>query len=188
MDPERWKQVNELLDAAFDLPPENRSTFLDQACVGNEDLRKQLEGLLASDERASNFIEIPVLQAIPELLPKPQAGLTEGQSIGPYKILSQVGKGGMGEVYAAQDTRLKRKVAIKVLPAHLSESAEMRIRFEREARSVSSLSHPNICSVYDVGHQDSIHYLVMEYIEGKNLAELIKKGQMPIKTILDLAF
>ena len=90
-------------------------------------------------------------------------GLSTGTQLGPYEILSAIGAGGMGEVYRAQDTRLDRIVAIKILPAHLADRAELRERFEREARTIASLNHPHICTLYDVGHQDGIDYLVMEY-------------------------
>jgi serine/threonine protein kinase len=95
--------------------------------------------------------------------------LTSGTKLGPYEIQSPLGTGGMGEVYRARDTRLDRMVAIKILPAHLSSSPEAKQRFEREARTISSLNHPNICTLYDVGHQDGTDFLVMEYLEGETL-------------------
>ncbi len=106
--------------------------------------------------------------------------LTAGTRLGPYEILSPIGKGGMGEVYKAKDTRLDRTVAIKVLPEHLTESPERKARFEREAKAISQLNHPHICTLYDVGEQDGIDYLVMEYIEGETLAERLKKGALPL--------
>jgi len=92
--------------------------------------------------------------------------LAPGTKLGPYEIISPLGAGGMGEVYRARDTRLDRVVAIKILPQHLSEKPAARERFDREARAISSISHPNICHLYDVGQQDGINYLVMEYLEG----------------------
>ena len=103
-------------------------------------------------------------------------GLTSGTKLGPYEIQSPLGAGGMGEVYRARDTRLDRTVAIKILPSHLSENSEARQRFEREARAISSLNHPNICTLYDVGHQGGTDFLVMEYLEGETLAERLRKG------------
>ena len=94
-----------------------------------------------------------------------------GTRLGPYEILSAIGAGGMGEVYKARDTRLDRIVAIKVLPDHLADRAELRERFEREAKTIASLNHPHICTLYDTGHQDDIDFLVMEYIEGETLAQ-----------------
>ena len=97
--------------------------------------------------------------------------LLPGKHLGPYEILSHLGSGGMGEVYRAKDTRLDRIVAIKVLPSHLADKPQLRERFEREARTVASLNHPHICTLYDIGEQDGIHFLVMEYLEGETLAQ-----------------
>src|SRR6476620_2407309 len=110
--------------------------------------------------------------------------LTAGSRLGPYEILAPIGAGGMGEVYRAKDTRLDRTVAIKVLPSHLSKSEEVRQRFEREAKTISSLSHPHICALYDVGNQDGVEYLVMEYLEGETLAERLLKGALPSEQTL----
>jgi eukaryotic-like serine/threonine-protein kinase len=106
--------------------------------------------------------------------------LTSGTKLGPYEILAPLGAGGMGEVYRALDTRLDRTVAIKVLPAHLSSDAALRQRLEREAKAVSKLSHPYICTLHDIGHQDGIDFLVMEYLEGENLEQRLKKGPLPV--------
>jgi Tol biopolymer transport system component len=113
--------------------------------------------------------------------------LTPGTKLGPYQIISSLGAGGMGEVYKAQDTRLDRSVAIKVLPSHLSGNAELRERFEREARAVSSLNHPNICTLHDVGQEGDVDFLVMEHIEGETLAERLKKGALPLEQALGYA-
>jgi serine/threonine protein kinase/Tol biopolymer transport system component len=113
--------------------------------------------------------------------------ISTGQRLGPYEVLSAIGAGGMGEVYRARDTRLERIVAIKILPDHLSDRAELRERFEREARTIASLNHPHICTLYDVGHQDGTDYLVMEYLEGETLAERLKKGPLPLDQVLQYA-
>src|SRR5437667_4168531 len=105
--------------------------------------------------------------------------LSTGTRLGPYEILTPLGAGGMGEEYKARDIRLYRTVAIKVLPEHLSEKPQLRERFEREARAVSSLNHPHICTLHDVGHQDGIDYLVREYLEGQTLANRLKKEPLP---------
>ena len=110
--------------------------------------------------------------------------LTSGTKLGPYEIQSPLGAGGMGEVYRARDTRLDRTVAVKILPSHLSENPEARQRFDREARTISSVNHPNICTLYDVGHQDGIDYLVMEYLEGETLADRLRKGPLPTEQVL----
>src|SRR5437763_11905516 len=110
--------------------------------------------------------------------------LVAGSRLGPYEILAPIGAGGMGEVYKARDTRLERTVAVKVLPAHLSPSAEVRQRFEREAKMISQLSHPHICALHDVGSQDGVEYLVMEYLEGETLAERVARGPLPLEQTL----
>src|SRR5262245_29843254 len=106
--------------------------------------------------------------------------LSPGTRLGPYEILTPAGAGGMAEVYRARDTRLDRVVAVKVLPDTLAHDAGRRQRLEREARAVSSLSHPHICALYDVGHQDGVDYLVMEYLEGQTLADRLEKGPLPL--------
>jgi len=110
--------------------------------------------------------------------------LTAGTKLGPYEVLGELGAGGMGEVYRARDTRLDRTVAIKILPEHLSSDPGRRARFEREARAISGLSHPNICSLFDIGDQDGIHYVVLEYLEGRTLADRLLKGPLPISEVL----
>jgi serine/threonine protein kinase len=110
--------------------------------------------------------------------------LTSGSRVGPYEVISAAGAGGMGEVYRARDTRLDRTVAIKILPAHLTDNAEAKQRFDREARAISSLNHPNICTLYDVGHQDGMDYLVMEFLEGETLANRLAKGPLPLDQVL----
>src|SRR5712671_5023859 len=110
-----------------------------------------------------------------------------GKRLGPYEILSAIGAGGMGEVYKARDTRLDRIVAIKVLPTHLADRSELRERFEREARTIASLNHPHICTLFDIGQQDGIDYLVMEYLEGDTLAQRLQKGPLPLEQVLQYA-
>src|ERR1700737_5021164 len=113
--------------------------------------------------------------------------ILSGRRLGPYEILSAIGAGGMGEVYKARDTRLERIVAIKVLPTHLAGRADLRERFEREAKTIASLNHPHICTLHDTGHQDEIDYLVMEYLEGETLAQRLLKGPLPIQQVLQYA-
>jgi serine/threonine protein kinase len=112
--------------------------------------------------------------------------LTSGTKLGPYEIQSLLGTGGMGEVYRARDTRLDRNVAVKVLASHLSSSPEFKQRMEREARAISSLNHPHICHLYDIGSQDGTDYLVMELLEGETLADRLRKGAMPLSEIFKI--
>ncbi|TDI37347.1 MAG: serine/threonine protein kinase [Acidobacteria bacterium] len=111
--------------------------------------------------------------------------LTPGTRLGPYEIVSLIGKGGMGEVYKANDPRLDRTVAIKVLLEHLAASPERRQRFEREAKAISQLNHPHVCTLYDIGQHEGIDFLVMEYIEGETLADRLKRGALPLDKALE---
>ena len=113
--------------------------------------------------------------------------LTAGTRLGPYEVTALIGTGGMGEVYRATDTRLDRTVAIKVLPEHLAADPQRRERFEREAKAVSSLNHSHICTLHDVGEQDGIHYLVMEYVEGDTLQQRLEKGRLSLDQALEYA-
>src|ERR1700756_1148521 len=112
--------------------------------------------------------------------------LISGTRLGPYEIQSPLGAGGMGEVYRGRDTRLDRTVAVKVLTSHLSDNPELKQRFEREAKAISSLNHPNICTLFDVGSQDGVDFLVMEHLEGETLAERLKKGPLPLAQVLKI--
>src|SRR5512134_3080337 len=112
--------------------------------------------------------------------------ITPGTRLGPYEILSPLGAGGMGEVYRARDTRLGRDVAVKVLPQHLSSNSEVRARFEREAKTVSSLNHPNICTLFDVGREVDTDYLVMELVDGETLAQRITRGPLPAGDVVKI--
>src|SRR5690242_6717701 len=110
--------------------------------------------------------------------------LSPGTKLGPYEIVTPLGAGGMSEVYRARDTRLDRVVAVKILPSHLSRNPEARHRFEREARAISSLNHPNICTLFDVGHQDGIDFLVMEFLDGETLGDRLLKGPLATEKLL----
>src|SRR6267378_889664 len=114
----------------------------------------------------------------------PLMALANGTKLGPYEIVAPLGSGGMGEVYRARDTRLDRIVAVKILPSHLSDNSTLRQRFEQEAKAISSLNHPHICILHDVGHQDGTDFLVMEYLEGETLAKLLEKGPLPLAQVL----
>src|SRR6202790_2906279 len=113
---------------------------------------------------------------LPILTRREPMAILPGRRLGPHEILTAVGAGGMGEVYRARDTRLDRIVAIKVLPAHLADRSELRERFEREARTIASLNHPHICTLFDIGQQDGIDYMVTDYLEGETLAQRLQKG------------
>lgn len=184
MKPERWKQVDALFDAALELEPDKRAAFLDQACAGDEALRKEVDTLLDSDRQAHSFIESPAIHEAAELLSDRPAVLSPGESIGPYKIVSLIGAGGMGEVYRAGDPRLGRDVAVKILPAHYSQDRDRMRRFEQEARAAGALNHPNILAIYDVGFRNGSPYLVSEMLQGELLRQKLKGEQLSTRKVV----
>src|SRR6266550_6923980 len=111
--------------------------------------------------------------------------LAPGLRLGPYEVVSPLGAGGMGEVYRGRDTRLDRSVAIKILPAELASNEQLRLRLEREAKTISALNHPNICTLYDIGHENGFDFLVMELLEGETLADRLAKGPLPTEQVLE---
>jgi serine/threonine protein kinase/Tol biopolymer transport system component len=187
MTPERWRQVEELYHAALERPPDQRTAFLRDACPEDVGLCREVESLLAQEKGADGLLEAPVLQAAAKMFAQSQSVSLLGRQLGHYQLLSLLGAGGMGEVYKARDTRLNRVVAIKVLPPHHAGRPEVRERFDREARTIASLNHPHICALYDIGCEDGIDYLVLEYIEGETLAARLLKGPLPIDQVLRCA-
>jgi serine/threonine protein kinase/tetratricopeptide (TPR) repeat protein len=184
---ERWKQVEQLYHAALERDEESRADFLDHACAGDEGLRREVESLLGYEERAEKFIEAPALEVAARMMAQEKIA-TVSQSINQYKIISPIGAGGMGEVYLAEDTRLKRRVALKFLPAHLIEDKQHLRRFEQEAQAVAALSHPNLCVIHEVVEaEDGRQCIVMEYVEGITLRERIAEHPMKIDEALDVA-
>src|ERR1700736_2563929 len=180
MNPKRLRQIEELYHSAREREPGERSAFLAEACRGDEELRRKVELLLAQDVSNDDALDDKILDRPAWEADLGQPGnlrLTAGTQIGPYKIEAALGAGGMGEVYRAVDTRLKRSVAIKVAKENFGE------RFEREARAIAALNHPNICTLHDVG----ANYLVMELIEGPTLAERIQQGPVPLEEALGIA-
>src|SRR5215469_12672005 len=164
MTPERWKLVEKLFNSALEREASQRGAFLLQSCQGDEELRREVESLLAQEKPTNRFLESSDAEAaVKEVLQGQGDGAEKliGKQLGSYQILALIGAGGMGEVYEARDTKLGRNVAIKVLPERLAERSGVRERFEREARTIASLNHPHICTLYDVGHQDGTDFLVM---------------------------
>ena len=166
MDPARWRRVEEIYQAAAERKPEERAPFLAVACAGDEDLRREVESLLARPS-ADGMLDRPAWE--PDA-----ARLTAGQRVSHYQIQEKLGEGGMGVVYKASDTRLGRSVALKFVKAQFSR------RFEREARAVAALNHPHIATLYEVGDHQGLPYLVMELVEGKPL-----KGPLPVKQAIE---
>jgi len=187
MKADRWKQINDLFQSATECPPDERAAFLDQACHGDKGLRREVESLLTSYERAENFIESPAFEVAPELLTNDKAGALVGALIGHYRVESLIGIGGMGEVYLARDERLGRKVALKLLPERLTADETQLSRFKTEARAASALNHPNILTVYEIGAEGNRHFIATEFIEGITLRTLLARGRMNVRDALEIA-
>jgi len=186
---ERWQQVESLYHATLEKDPRERSAFLVHACDGDETLRREVESLLAFDAHAEQFIESPALEvAVKMMADESSKSIAAGDRFNQYRILSQLGAGGMGEVYLAEDTSLRRKVALKFLPVVLTKDKAHLRRFEVEARAVAALSHPNVCTIHEVIEtEDGRHCIVMEYIAGMTLRERLLKGRISINEALEIA-
>jgi len=186
--PERWQEVKKVLAGALERAPGERHAYVDRACAGDEALRREVESLLAQQNAAGSFLEAPALEAVAKEQAEDQRQSSLlGQQLGSYKIVSLLGAGGMGEVYQAHDTKLGRDVAIKVLPPAMVHDAERLVRFQREARMLAALNHPNIATIYGLEQSGSEHYLVMELVAGHTLAERISGGALKIKESLNVA-
>ena len=177
MQAERWKEIEELYQAALAQPAENRAAFLAQACPDDPQLRGEVESLL--DQQADSFLESAPLSAIKALSP--------GAHLGNFEIVELLGRGGMGEVWRARDARLRREVAIKVLPAGLAREPDRIARFEREARAASALNHPNIVAVYDIGCDNGMYWIASELVRGDTLRRAIEAGPLPAPRATEIA-
>jgi len=187
MDPERWQKIDRLFHSALAHQVGERAAFLSQACPGDEALRSEVESLLGSHDRADSFIEEPATDLAAGLLAGRRSTLSAGQAVGPYKILSLLGEGGMGEVYLAQDMRLGRQVALKRLPAQFTIDPDRVHRFEQEARAVSALNHPNIVTIHEIGESNSLHFITTEFIDGETLRQHLSGAPMNLDEVLDVA-
>ncbi len=175
MNAERWQKVKGLFDVALEIPSAKREEFLDNACMGDDDLRREVEKLLASFENAESFMEQPAAREVASVIIKAETkNLEAGKCFGHYEIVRRIGAGGMGEVYLAQDKKLDRKVAIKILNEQFSQHESNLNRFIREAKAASGLNHPNILVIHEIGASGDTHYIVSEFIEGKTLREIIQ--------------
>ncbi|MFN2454339.1 MAG: protein kinase [Pyrinomonadaceae bacterium] len=187
MTPERWRQIEDVLQSALDRPLAERAAFLDEACAGDEVLRSEATTLVRAYDEAGAFLEQPAIAQDARVLFGDQVDVETGRVVGSYTIVERLGAGGMGEVYLAQDARLNRLVALKVLPAYfVADDARLR-RFQREARAVSALNHPNILTIHEVGEADDVRFIATEFIEGQTLRELIAEQDLPLEEILDIA-
>src|SRR5438094_9554547 len=187
MTPARLQRVEEIFHAALDQEPDRVGAFLDAACEGDELLRRKVEALLASLQRAGAFIETPVAGIATRITENGQADLLIGRTIGHYKISEQIGTGGMGEVYLATDITAGRKAALKLLPTRFTADTERLKRFQQEAHALVGLNHPNILTVYEIGEDHSTHYIASELIEGETLRQRLMRGRMQVGEAIDVA-
>jgi eukaryotic-like serine/threonine-protein kinase len=187
VNPERYQQIAQLYHAAVEMKSGACAVFLDQACAGDADLRREVESLIAADQEAVDFIETPALEVAAGLLAESESRECIGRQLSHYRIVSLLGAGGMGEVYLAEDVRLGRKVAIKLLPFQFTQDAERVRRFKTEAQAASALNHPNILTIYDVGEVEGLHFIATEYVEGQTLRQRLTGGKLGLAEALDVA-
>ena len=186
MTPERWQKVGELYHATLERAPEERAEFLQRFCDGDADLRREVEELLAADDNAGSFMSGDVMEDAARMLANEQSGALVGQTVGHYQVIELLGQGGMGDVYLAEDTRLKRRVALKLLPAYFLVSRDRVNRFEQEARAISALNHPNIVTIHESGRFNGSNFIVTEFVDGQTLRELMSERRPAVIEALDI--
>ena len=180
MTPERWRQVDDLLEQALAQPPAERAACVARACGDDDELRREVESLLRchldDDYLAAPAPELAEFMATNPGVSTAVSETWAGRVLGPYRIERQVGRGGMGVVYLAHDTRLSRPVALKLLPAAFTQDTERMRRFQQEARAASALNHPNILTIYEVGHEEGAYFIAAEFVAGQTLRERLNAG------------
>ena len=186
MQSERWQNCTDIFNVAAEQPREQRAALLDRVCNGDAALRNKVELLLKYHDQAGDFIASPAFEIAPEFL-LDDADALIGQHLGHYRIESVLGVGGMGVVYLAHDEQLGRNVALKLLPQSLVSNEVQLERLKREARTASSLNHPNIVTIHEIGEVSGIHYIATEFIEGPTLRERMTHGPFPPNEALEIA-
>ena len=183
----RLERLEEIFHAARELDRETRRTFIETSCAGDDDLRREIESLLESDEKAPEFIASLPAELSSDVIEIAGRDAVVGRTIGHYEVLERIGSGGMGDVYLVRDLRSPRKAALKLLPPQFALDADRFRRFEQEAQTVVALNHPNILTVYEIGEENGAHYLVSELIEGETLRARLQRGVLQIEEALDVA-
>ncbi|MDQ3062451.1 MAG: serine/threonine-protein kinase [Acidobacteriota bacterium] len=184
---EDWRQVKDIFNAALRQKPEERPIFLDRICDGDKIMRREVESLLSSYDDAESFMEKPAIGEVAESVLAENPQLSSGQNLGHYKIIRQIGAGGMGKVFLATDTKLNRKVALKVLHQNLLLDNQANGRLLREAQATALLDHPHICAIHEISETDDCSFIVMQYVEGKTLADVLTEKSLSVEKSLDLA-
>jgi eukaryotic-like serine/threonine-protein kinase len=191
MNPEQWRKIREIFEAASDRPVGERAEFIAQACAGDEETRQRVEAMLAADAQENLLIDRPAWEAggslITSLAGAEDPQTFSGEEIGDYRLMEELGRGGMGTVCLAYDTRLKRKAALKILPSRLINNPERVRRFQREARAASALNHPNIITIYDFGQENGRNYIASEFVEGRTLRTYVGDPALTLNEIIDVA-
>ena len=184
---EKWQKVREIFDSALRLKSDERRRFVYDVCGDDKTLLAEVESLLSSHDGAESFMETPAVAKVAGIIEAETKKLETGKCFGHYEIIKQIGEGGMGEVYLAKDTKLDRKVAIKILNEEFSRHESNLTRFIREAKAASSLNHPNILVVHEIGEYENTNYIVSEFIEGKTLREILKERPLKLSEVLDIS-
>jgi tetratricopeptide (TPR) repeat protein/predicted Ser/Thr protein kinase len=183
---DRWNTVKQLCQAALEKPAAERAAFLVDACAGDDGLRQEVQSLLANEQDAERFLEAPAFEVAARAARRHPRDSLVGRTLGPYRVLSRLGAGGMGEVFLAEDTRLERRVALKVLSAEVASDPDHLARFTREAKAASALNHANVATIHDIGEVDGISFITMEYVEGETLTEKISRGPLATSEVLQI--
>jgi serine/threonine protein kinase len=183
MSAERSQRIERIYHAARERAPAERAAFLEQACAGDDALRQEVESLLAQDSDVRSLLETPAVELAKKMSAADSGQSMIGREFGPYSVVSLLAKGGMGEVYCAHDAKLGRDVAIKILPATFARDSERLARFQREARLLASLNHPNVAAIYGMEESRGVHGLVMELVPGETLANA---GALPLVKALTI--
>lgn len=188
MNKERWRQIEAVFNEVLARPENEQKAYLAQACGEDAQLRAEIESLLAEKDRDENLLSDPALSFGLTLLAQNRSSLNKGQKVGAYEIIEMIGSGGMGEVYLAEDPRLARFVAVKILPALTAGESDFFLkRFRQEAFAASAVSHPNVAHIYETGFENERPYIVMEYVEGQTLRRLLKDNGIDLLAAVDMA-